>query len=78
MPFATVEKNVENLIGLSAETIRNYSPDKLRRHLEGKNKRKFSFTSEFPVIGRGNVLRDGIKTSEEINKDIDKILVHSK
>jgi len=78
MPFAAVEKNVENLIGLSAETIRKYSPDELRRHLEKKNKRKFSFTTEFPIIGRGNVLRDGIKTSEEINRDIDKILVHSK
>jgi len=78
MPFAAVEKNVENLIGLSAETIRKYSPDELRRHLEKKSKRKFSFTTEFPIIGRGNVLRDGIKTSEEINRDIDRILVHSK
>ena len=78
MPFATVEKNVENLIGLSAEAIRKYSPDELRCHLEKKNKRKFSFTTEFPVIGRGNVQRDGIKTSEEINRDIDKILAHSK
>jgi hypothetical protein len=78
MPFAVVEKNVENLIGLSAETIRKYSPNELRHHLEEKNKRKFSFTTEFPIIGRGNVLRDGIKTSKEINKDIDRILVHSK
>jgi len=78
MPFATIEKNVENLIGLSAETIRKYSPDELRHHLEKKNKRKFSFTTEFPIIGRGNILRDGIKTSEEINKDIDRILVYSK
>ena len=78
MPFVAIEKNAESLIGLSAETIRKYSPDKLRHHLESKNKRKFSFTSEFPVIGRGNVLRDGIKTTEEINKDIDKILEHSK
>jgi hypothetical protein len=78
MPLATVEKNAENLIGLSAETIRKYSPDELRFHLENKNKRKLSFTSEFPVIGHGNVLRDGIKTSEEINKDIDKILKYSK
>jgi len=78
MPFATVEKNVENLIGLSAKTIREYSPSELRLHLEKKNKRKFSFTSEFPTIGRGNVLGDGIMTSEEINRDIDKILAHSK
>jgi len=78
MSFAVVEKNVENLIGLSANTIREYSPSKLRLHLENKNKCKISFTTEFPVIGRGNVLRDGIKTSEEINKDIDRILAHSK
>jgi len=78
MPFDTVEKNVESLIGLSADTIRKYSPSELRLHLENKNKRKFSFTTEFPVIGRGNVLRDGIKTTEEINKDIDRILARSK
>jgi len=77
MPFATVEKNVERLIGLSAETIRRYSPSELRLYLEKKNKRKFSFTTEFPVIGRGNVLGDGIITSEEINRDIDRILKHS-
>jgi hypothetical protein len=78
MPFAAVEKNAENLVGLSVETIRKYSPEELRSHLENRNKRKFSFTTEFPVIGRGNVLRDGIKTSREINKDIDRILAHSK
>ena len=78
MPFATVERNVENLVGLSAEIIRKYSPGELRLHLEKKNKCKFSFTSEFPVIGRGNVLGDGIKTSEEINRDIDRILANLK
>jgi len=78
MPFDTVVKNVESLIGLSAKTIREYSPNELRLHLDNKNKRKLSFTTEFPVIGRGNVLRDGIKTSEEINRDIDRILAHSK
>jgi hypothetical protein len=78
MPFETVEKNIESLIGLSANTIRKFSPSELRLHLENKNKHKFFFTTEFPVIGRGNVLRDGIKTSEEINRDIDRILAHSK
>ena len=78
MPFAEVERNVETLVGLPAETIRKLSPGKLREYLEKKNKRKFSFLSAFPVIGRGNVLRDNIITSEKINKDIDKILAHSK
>ena len=78
MPFAAVEKNIENLVGLPVESIRMYSPSELRHHLEQKNKQKISFTSEFPVIGRGNVLRDNIITSEEINRDIDKILARSK
>ena len=78
MAFTAVEKNAERLIGLSADEIRKYSPDQLRRHLEEKNQKKFSFVSEFPVIGRGNVLRDSIATSEELNRDIDKILARSK
>jgi hypothetical protein len=78
MLFNVIEKNIEARVGLPIETIRMYSPDELRLHFEKKNKRKFSFTTEFPVIGRGNVLRDNIITSEEINKDIDKILARSK
>jgi len=78
MLFTAVEKNVSALVGLPVEKIREYSPGELRNHLEKKNKRKFSFISEFPVIGRGSVLRDSIATSEKINKDIDKILKHSK
>ena len=78
MPFTVVEKNVAALIGLPIEVIRMYSPNELRQFLEKKNKKRLSFTTEFPVIGRGNVLRDNIITSEEINKDIDKILLHSK
>jgi len=78
MPFAAIEKNVEKLVGLSAEEIRKYSPGELRCFLEKKNKKKLSFSTEFPVIGRGNVLRDNMLTSEQINKEIDKILAHSK
>jgi hypothetical protein len=78
MPFTAIEKNAEKVLGLSVEDIRKYSPGELRRYLEKKNKKKLFFMTEFPVIGRGNVLRDSIITSEKINKDIDKILAHSK
>ena len=78
MPFTTIEKNAEKIVGLSADEIRKYSPGELRRFLEKRNKKKFSFTTEFPVVGRGNVLRDTIITSQEINKDIDKILARLK
>ena len=72
--FAMIEKNVEKLIGLPIETIRKFSPSELRRYIEESNKKKLSFATEFPVIGRGNVLRDNLATSEEINRDIDRIL----
>ena len=78
MPFTAIEKNAERVVGLSVEEIRRYSPSELRCHLEEKNKKKLFFTTEFPVIGRGNVLRDSIVTSEEINRDIDRILARSK
>ncbi|MCL2800386.1 MAG: hypothetical protein FWD28_01325 [Treponema sp.] len=78
MPFAVIEKNAEKSVGLTVEEIRKSSPGELRNFLEEKNKKKFSFTTEFPVIGRGNVLRDNIITTEQINKEIDKILAHSK
>jgi len=78
MPFTAIEKNAEKLVGLSAAEIRKFSPGQLRRHLEEKNRKKLTFTTEFPVIGRGNVLRDCIVTTSEINREIDKILAHSK
>ena len=76
MPFVAIEKNAEKLLGLSVEDIRRFSPGELRCYLEKKDKRKISFTTEFPLIGRGNVLRDSIITSEEIDRDIDKILAN--
>jgi hypothetical protein len=78
MPFTAIEKNAEKVVGLSVEEIRKYSPNELRHFLENKNKKKLFFMTEFPVIGRGNVLRDSIITSKEINKEIDKILARSK
>lgn len=72
--FTKIEKHVESLLGLPIEEIRLLGPGELRAHLEKKNNRKLVFTTEFPVIGRGNVLRDGIIGSEAINKDIEQIL----
>jgi hypothetical protein len=72
--FSKVERHVETLTGLSAETIRQYIPGAFRSYLETRNQQKLVFTSEFPFIGRGNILRDGIVDSETLNKDIDKIL----
>lgn len=60
--------------GLSPEEIKNSSPGKLRGYLTEKLNKPFRIISVFPVIGRGNILRDGIKSSREINLETDKIL----
>ncbi len=67
-------KNVENHVGLSSQEIKDKSPEKIKEHLIKKTGKNISYESAFPVIGRGNVLRDSIVTSKEINKEIDKIL----
>ena len=65
---------IERKTGLTSEQIRNISPGELRDYLTKKTKKRFRIITEFPKIGRGNVLRDGITSSVEINRSIDKIL----
>jgi hypothetical protein len=65
---------IERKSGLSSSEIKNTSPEKLREHLTQKTHKAFSVTTEFPKIGRGNVLRDGIVSSLQINRETDKIL----
>jgi len=74
MFFSHIEKNVVEVTGLTLDQIKDYSPSKFREYLERKNNKKFSFLSAFPVIGRGNVLRDNLVTSIQLNNEIDKIL----
>lgn len=71
--FALIEKNAERVTGLSVSKLREYGPDKFRKYLESR-KGKIRFCSFFPVVGRGNVLRDSLVTSSEIDSEIDKIL----
>jgi len=47
VPFTAVEKNAERVVGLSAEEIRKYSPDELRRFLERRNKKKLFLQQSF-------------------------------
>jgi len=66
--------NIAKKIGLTIEEIRYENPTEIALIIEQKQNKKLSFSSEFPFIGRGNILRDGIVTSQNINKDIDRIL----
>lgn len=74
MNFDNIERYIEEDVGLSIAEIRNKSVTELREFFESSRNTKLRITSEFPFIGRGNVLRDGILSSDEINKDIDYIL----
>lgn len=65
---------IERKTGLTSEQIRNLSPGELRNYLTKKTKKSFRVITEFPKIGRGNVLRDGITSTVDINRSIDKIL----
>jgi len=67
-------ENISKKIGLNIDEIRKMNPSEIMTYLENRQNKKVLFNSEFPFIGRGNVLRDGIVTSDEINKDIDRIL----
>jgi len=68
--FQIVQKN----IGLSLSYIDRLNPIDINAHIEKQNGKKIEITSEFPFIGRGNVLRDGIVIHDKIDQEIDKIL----
>ncbi len=69
-----VYKNASLKLGISEDDIRFFSPQRMRDHIEQKSGKKIRFVSEFPTIGRGNVLRDSIITREEIDMEIDELL----
>ena len=71
--FSEVVKGAERKLDLSSEEIRWFSPGQLRKHLEKKGHRLL-FVTEFPTIGRGNVLRDNLISHDTIDTEIDAIL----
>ena len=67
-------KHIEVVTGLTLAQLRDFSPEKFREFIEHKKKKRLTFLSEFPTIGRGNVLRNSLLSSQEINSEIDAIL----
>jgi len=53
------------------ENLHNRSKKCLKKNQAGK---KIKITTEFPYIGRGNVLRDRLISHDKIDQEIDKIL----
>jgi len=65
-----LEKTVEKVTGEKADILRTRTIDETRIRLEQKGV-KIKFFSAFPFIGRGNVQRDNVLSSSEINKMVD-------
>lgn len=74
MFFSYVEKNAEKVTGLSLRQIKDFNPSEYRAYLKKKNKKQFSFVSVFPVIGRGNVLKNSLVSSKDLNAEVDRLL----
>jgi hypothetical protein len=69
-----VASGIASRVGMSIEEIRYRNPVEIAQAIEKKQGKKLSFSSELPFVGRGNVLRDGVITSAEIDREIDRIL----
>jgi hypothetical protein len=78
MSFEKIEKRIEMLTSKPISEIRDLNVEDLRKYLERKNSKTLVFKSEFQTVGRGNVLRDNIITSAQLDEEIDAILKHSK
>ena len=65
-----LEKVIERATGETVQIIRSRTIDETRAILERKGKKMKTF-SAFPFIGRGNVQRDNILSSSEVNKKVD-------
>ena len=72
--FDKLIKNIEKKLGLSIEEVHLLNPIEISQKIEQNTGRSLSFSSEFPYIGRGNILRDGLFEHKQINNDIDRIL----
>ena len=69
-----LEQVIARKVGLNIEQLRQTNPVDIAKRIEQRTHKKLTFSSQFPFIGRGNALRDGVMTTEQINKDIDRIL----
>jgi len=69
-----LEITVERATGQSAEILRNQTLTQLRRQTEAKTGHKMKFESRFPLIGRGNVMRDRVIDHESVEADLEQAL----
>lgn len=69
-----LKQAVEQATGESIEVLRSRSLEENRRVAEKRHGRRLFFTSKFPFIGRGNVMRDRLITRQDIDAALDEAL----
>jgi hypothetical protein len=71
---STLERAVKKATGESADALRTRPLADTRRIAEKRHGAPFRFTSKFPFIGRGNVLRDRTVSHKEVEAALDDAL----
>jgi hypothetical protein len=69
-----LEVAVEEITGQPAETLRQQTLTELRRRTEARTKTKMLFRSRFPLIGRGNVMRDKVRDHKFVEAQLQEAL----
>ena len=77
MATKSFEKAVELATGVSVEVLRDTPVDERRSTIERALGRPLRFPSRFPLIGRGNVLRDRAVSHDEVEEQFMRV-VHGK
>ena len=72
-----LERAVERSTGEKVAALRSMSIDDRRRLIERHTKRPVRFTTKFPFIGRGNVMRDRLKSHREVEAALATALQHA-
>jgi hypothetical protein len=73
--LAVFESCIFRLTGKTADELRSKTIADLRQEFEEKhNGAPVRFVSQFPFIGRGNVLRDRLVAHEAIEAELDRVL----
>lgn len=70
----SLEQTVERTIGRKAADLRNTTLDEQRSAVEQKRGHRLVFRRAFPIIGRGNIMRDRTKSRDEIDHLVDLAL----
>jgi hypothetical protein len=74
MALNVLERAVEMASGVSAQKLRDNSLEDIRLLAEKRKGSVLAFSSYFPVIGRGNVMRDRIVSHAQVETDLDLAL----